>query len=209
MEKKDDLGVKLLIKKGKEKGFLTYEEMNDILPDETVSPERIDDILMMLDEMGIDLIDEAEVDRRNIFEGGEDEFGEDFGEGSPEKIDDPVRMYLTQMGEIPLLTREEEINLAKKIELTRKRFRKKVLESDLSLEAALKILDDVSTGDLPFERTLKITASLEIGKDEIAQRLPEHVKTLRMMLERNKEDWGQLANSGLAESGRPEIRQRL
>ncbi|HLA37567.1 MAG TPA: RNA polymerase sigma factor region1.1 domain-containing protein, partial [Candidatus Brocadiales bacterium] len=116
--------IKTLVQKGKEKGYLTYEELNDLLPeDDVVSPEKIDDILIMLDEMGIDLIDEAEVESRDTLGPEEEEAfpEEEVEESIPEKIDDPVRMYLTQMGEIPLLRRDEEIELAKKIELTRKR----------------------------------------------------------------------------------------
>jgi len=190
-----DQGVQLLIKLGKDRGFLTYEEMNDILPDDTTSPDKIDDILMKLDELGIDLIDESEVESREAHADKETESDfsiEDTGEGSPEKIDDPVRMYLTQMGEIPLLSREEEISLAKKIELTRKRFRRNVLASDLSLRACLKILDAVQDGTLPFDRTLEVNLSLDIGKEKLAKRLPQNLKTLRVMLDRNREDYEKL-----------------
>ena len=82
-----------------------------------------------------------------------------------EKIDDPVRMYLTQMGEIPLLTREEEISLARKIELTRKQFRKEVLSSGFGLACAIEILEDVVRGELAFDRTLKVNQQdPEIGQ---------------------------------------------
>ncbi len=182
--------VKLLVKRGKERGFLTYEEMNDLLPDDTVTPEKIDEVLMRLDEMGIDLIDEAEVEARTM-EDLDDEAGAAAAvetEGH-EKIDDPVRMYLTQMGEIPLLTREEEIMLARKIEVTRKRFRRRVLESDFSLQKCLKILEDVHSGDLPFDRTLKISSGIEDAKENVAERLPENVQTLKMIYECNRADW--------------------
>ena len=160
--------IKQLVQKGKEKGYLTYEELNDILPDDAdISPEKIDDILMMLDELGIDLIDETEIESRDVIETEEGEpYPEvelEFGEVPTitEKIDDPVRMYLTQMGEIPLLNRDEEIMLAKKIEITRKRFLKKVLHSDLSLATCLRILEDVNNGELSFDRTLKVNAMVE------------------------------------------------
>jgi RNA polymerase primary sigma factor len=188
--------VKQLVQKGKEKGYLTYEELNDMLPDDAdISPEKIDDILMMLDELGIDLIDETEVESRDVVEAEEGEpYPEvdlEFGEVPTitEKIDDPVRMYLTQMGEIPLLTRDEEIMLAKKIEITRKRFLKKVLHSDLSLATCLKILEDVNNGELSFDRTLKVDAMVENCKDEILGHFPRSAKILKSLLQKNKDDY--------------------
>lgn len=188
--------IKHLVQKGKEKGYLTYEEMNDMLPDDTdVSPERIDDILMMLDELGIDLIDEIDVESRDVVDAEEGEpFSEvdlEFGEVPTitEKIDDPVRMYLTQMGEIPLLTRDEEIMLAKKIEITRKRFLKKVLHSDLSLTTCLRILEDVNNGDLSFDRTLKVNAMVDNCKDDILEQFPRSSKSLKTLLQKNREDF--------------------
>ncbi|MBU6392040.1 MAG: RNA polymerase sigma factor RpoD [Planctomycetes bacterium] len=188
--------IKQLVQKGKEKGYLTYEELNDILPDDAdISPEKIDDILMMLDELGVDLIDEAETESRDAVEAEEAEvFPEvdlEFGEVPTitEKIDDPVRMYLTQMGEIPLLTRDEEIMLAQKIEITRKRFLKKVLHSDLSLATCLRILEDVNNGELSFDRTLKVNAMVDNCKDEILEQFPRSAKSLRTLLQKNKEDY--------------------
>ena len=115
--------IKTLVTKGKEKGYLTYEELNDILPDDTlVQPGKIDETLMMLDELGIDLIEESEIEARDAADTEDDDESTDaktkvgLSAGASEKIDDPIRMYLTQMGVIPLLSRDEEIALAKKIE---------------------------------------------------------------------------------------------
>src|SRR5438093_6161620 len=109
---------------------------------------------------------------------------------SAERIDDPVRMYLTQMGEIPLLTREQEIWLAKTIERTRKIFRSKVLESDYCLQSAVEILQQVDDGDLPFDRTMKIsTAEDQADKGPIGERIPLNLTSVRKMLSRNREDW--------------------
>ncbi len=116
-----DPDVKLLIEEGRKKGFLTYEEINRVLPDDLVSSEKLDSLLLHLDDLGVQLLDEAEVaaagqdeDERPrraalaILSEEDDLPAPDetapFGTGSVEKIDDPVRMYLTQMGEIPLLS---------------------------------------------------------------------------------------------------------
>src|SRR5262249_45603643 len=163
MEKLDD-GLKALLEQGKEKGYLTYTQVNDYLPDDAVNPEKLDQLLLVLEEQGIELIDESEAEER---ETGPAAIGEDdarneldlnfLDEEDSRRIADPVRMYLTQMGEIPLLKREEEIALAKKIEVTRKRFRRKVLECDYALSHVVDTLKRVHTGDLPFDRTVKVS----------------------------------------------------
>ena len=122
-----DRSLKALLDKGKRRGFITYEEMNDDLPDDGFSPDSLDNLLMTLDDLGIELIDEADIDQQGPKDSAAE--GKDLDEQDAElervlrgaepdrRIDDPVRMYLTQMGEIPLLKREQEIALAKKIEM--------------------------------------------------------------------------------------------
>src|SRR5690349_19413523 len=212
-----DARVNALIDLGKSRGFLTYEELNERLPDEVVSPDKLDSLLMMIDEMGIKLIDEADIGefikapktrakkaQPQPEEVVEDADGEvidlnldaELAEASTKRIDDPLRMYLTQMGEIPLLTREQEIALAKKIEITRKIFRSKVLESDYCLQAAVEILQQVDEGDLPFDRTMKIsTAEDNPDKATIGQRIPLNLDSVRKMLARNRDDWDNLAQN--------------
>ncbi len=212
-----DIRLKAILEMGTSRGYLTYEELNDKLPDEVVSPDKLDSLLMMIDEMGIRLIDESDVGE--FTKGGakkpakkkaaaaevvEDEADEhidmnleaELAEASTKRIDDPVRMYLTQMGEIPLLTREQEIGLAKKIEITRKIFRSKVLESDYCLQSAVDILQQVDSGDLPFDRTMKIsTAEDQADKGTIGQRIPINLESCRKMLVRNREDWDGLRSA--------------
>jgi RNA polymerase primary sigma factor len=96
------------------------------------------------------------------------------------------------MGEISLLTREEEIRLAKKIETTRMIFRRKVLENDYCIQAAVEILELVDEGDLPFDRTMKISTAEEDAKNKIAARIPQNLKTVRRLLELNRTDWEEL-----------------
>jgi len=103
--------------------------------------------------------------------------------------DDPVRMYLTQMGEIPLLTRQEEIRLAKKIEVTRRRFRSTLLECDYVIQAAYKILKRVHQGELPFDRTVQVSVTDRLEKNQILGRLPHNLATLDVLLRRNRRDY--------------------
>jgi RNA polymerase primary sigma factor len=103
--------------------------------------------------------------------------------------DDPVRMYLTQMGEIPLLTRKQEIALAKEIEVTRARFRRKLLECDYVIQHAVKILNRVFLGELPFDRTVQVSVTDRLEKDQILGRFPHNLKTIDTLLQRNKRDY--------------------
>jgi RNA polymerase primary sigma factor len=193
-------GVKKLVKLGEDRGFLTYEELNEALPDDTVSPEKIDQVLLMLDEQGIEIIDEAEAEKRAELERRKEE---EEDEGPSERVDDPVRMYLTQMGEIPLLTREQEISLAMQIEETRTAFRQKVLESDIATRMTTDTLRAVHMGDVPFDKTLKTgSPEIEFEKEEIIRRLPENLETLSQMVERNREDFEK------ATTGQPSKRTR-
>jgi RNA polymerase primary sigma factor len=212
--------VKALIDKGKARGYLTYEEMNEELPGEAVEPDKLDSLLMTLDELGIDLIDESEVSTREKFVDGteeeaepeKDEFKtalEEELEAERGRIDDPVRMYLTQMGEIPLLSRDQEIGLARKIEMTRMHFRRRVLESDYCAAQAVEILQQVGDGDLPFERTMKISTAENLAKDTISERIPVNLTTVRKALDTDRTEWDNLKHPKLAGSRRRQIRRQI
>jgi len=103
--------------------------------------------------------------------------------------DDPVRMYLTQMGEIPLLTRAEEIALAKRIEVTRANFRTRLLECDYVIQIAVKILRRVHTGELPFDRTVQVSVTDRLEKDQILGRFPHNLRTIDTLLKQNRDDY--------------------
>ncbi|MFP6604509.1 MAG: sigma-70 family RNA polymerase sigma factor [Pirellulaceae bacterium] len=103
--------------------------------------------------------------------------------------EDPVRMYLTQMGEIPLLTRAEEIRLAKRIEITRRHFRARLLECDYVIQMAFKVLKRVHHGELPFDRTVQVSVTDRLEKEQILGRLPHNLTTLDVLLKRNRRDY--------------------
>ncbi|MEX0886798.1 MAG: RNA polymerase sigma factor RpoD [Phycisphaeraceae bacterium] len=129
------------------------------------------------------------------------------------RIDDPVRMYLTQMGEISLLTRDEEIRLAKKIETTRMIFRRKVLENDYAIKTAVEILELVDEGDLPFDRTMKISTAENDAKGKIAARIPVNLRTIHRLMELNRVDWerieaGEIEDKDAIDRTRRTIRSR-
>ncbi len=198
--------IKDIVEKGKKKGYITYEEMNDELPDQAISPNRLDSLLMTLDELGVQILDEADLPPDaavGSFDAVDDAFEEDeeveieeevdedqlfeqaLMEGDSKRIEDPVRMYLSQMGEIPLLSREQEITLARKIELTRMAFRRKVLESDYCAKRAVDILRQVESGELPFDRTMKMSTAENLVRAVVKKRLPQNLSTVDKLLEHN------------------------
>jgi RNA polymerase primary sigma factor len=213
MEKIDD-GLKTLLESGKEKGYLTYSQVNDYLPDDAVNPEKLDQLLILLEEQGIELIDESEAEEReggtSTEEDARNELDLSFmDEEDSRRIDDPVRMYLTQMGEIPLLKREEEIALAKKIEVTRKRFRRKVLECDGALGQVVDTLRRVHIGELPFDRTIKVSLTENLEKDKILQRMQPNLRTLEHLMEQNTQEFEKISDLRLGEDERRKLRRQL
>jgi RNA polymerase primary sigma factor len=224
MEKLDE-GLKTLLDLGKRRGFLTFDQVNDYLPDEASSPDKIHGLLESLDELGIELINEDEAEARLLASGDSDDepddvvdepVDDDDGELTPEdldeisrRIDDPVRMYLTQMGEIPLLTRDQEIGLAKKIEITRKRFRRKVLECDFALKLVVDVLRKVNDGELPFDRTVKVSVTENLEKDQILGRMPLNLATLDHLMVLNIEDFRNWMRAKGDKSSRRSLRRSL
>jgi len=209
-----DEAVEMLLKMGEEKGFLTYRELHQLLPDDEVTPEKIDEILLVLDEKGIDLVDEGDVHASSDEPAAADLPDDDEDDEPPReagvKIDDPVRMYLIQMGEIPLLTREQEIMLAKKIELTRKRFRKMALESEHTLAAVVRTLEMVLAGEQPLDRTLKVPDHEDgSGREEVLGKLPGALKILKRVLEENRRDFQHMIKGRISLTERAQLRRRV
>ncbi len=184
-----------LIDKSKQNGFVTYEQLNAAIPRELTDPDALEDILLDLRGRGLEVIDAEDAEERGFEEPGagaaeatlsgddDSDDEETVSSGPAEKIDDPVRMYLTQMGEIDLLTREQEIYLARKIDIARDLYRQKVLESAIAAFGAIKIFKDVESGVLPLDRTLKVE---EVDKQNISHRLPENVKTVEKIIDANR-----------------------
>ncbi len=131
------------------------------------------------------------------------------GADSESWSDDPVRMYLTQMGEIPLLTRKEEISLAKEIENTRQRFRARLLACDYVIQAAYGVLKRVHEGELPFDRTVQVSVTDRLEKDQILGRLPHNLRTLQVVLRRNRRDYRIALSKSASKKKRKEAWQRL
>lgn len=209
-----DSSLNQLIETGRRQGFLTFSQVNAYLPDEAVNPEKLDNLLMSLDELGMQIVaDEKLPVTPEIFlkrrTSKMKPIKAEKGEDKSRRIDDPVRMYLTQMGEIPLLTREQEISLAKKIEITRKRFRRHLLESDYALKQSIDILKKVSVGELPFDRTIKVSVTEGLEKNQILGRMPHNLRTLETLRDKSLKDFDIVLAPGTSASEIKATQQRL
>src|SRR5262249_45860667 len=122
---------------------------------------------------------------------------------------DPIRLYLSQMAVIPLLTREQEISLAKKIEVTRKRFRRSVLGCNFAMQVTIDTLQKVYEGVLPFDRTIKVSLTERLTKDQILARMPHNLKTLSQIRQHNRDDFRQLIRRSTPRGQRLEARKRF
>ncbi len=185
-----------LIAQGKKQGYLTYDEVNAYLPDEAVNPEKLDNLLMALDEAGIELLTDppqgAASGKKPEAESAEVETLTLPPDELRKLNSDPVRMYLSQMAVIPLLTREQEISLAKKIEVTRKRFRRSVLGCNFAMQVTIDTLQKVHQGTLPFDRTIKVSLTERLTKEQILARMPHNLGTLQLIRQHNRDDFRKL-----------------
>jgi RNA polymerase primary sigma factor len=156
-----DAGVKKFIKQAKARGFVTMEELNKVLPSEEVSPDAIEDTLAMLSEMGVNVV-EAEEDAETN-EGGEVVAREDNQQvitsdkpSAYDRTDDPVRMYLREMGSVELLSREGEIAIAKRIEAGRDTMIRGLCESALTFEAIMVWREELGTGRILLREVIDL-----------------------------------------------------
>ncbi|HXC93382.1 MAG TPA: RNA polymerase sigma factor RpoD [Geobacteraceae bacterium] len=149
MAKKSIEEVKQLIDMGKEKGFLTYEEVNDLLPPDIVSSEQIDDVMSMFGEMEIEIVDsvqkvkipKAKLDLEDEEEGEGEQEEQEFEPGALGRTSDPVRMYLREMGSVSLLTREGEVEIAKRIEEGERDVAGVILNTPITLKEMVSLGD--------------------------------------------------------------------
>jgi RNA polymerase primary sigma factor len=152
--------VKKMIARGKERGYVTYDELNAALPPDTSSSEQIEDTMAMLSEMGINLV-EAEEQEDSASESGESE-GRQSGNLDDEDIgrtDDPVRMYLREMGSVELLSREGEIAIAKRIEAGREVMIGAICESPMTIQAIIEWHQSLQDGKILLRDVIDLDAS--------------------------------------------------
>ncbi|PWC46207.1 RNA polymerase sigma factor RpoD [Azospirillum sp. TSA6c] len=168
------LAVKKMIARGKERGYVTYDELNAALPQDSSSSEQIEDTMAMLSEMGINIVESEEQDSENSGEGAGEGEGRSSGNLDDDDIgrtDDPVRMYLREMGSVELLSREGEIAIAKRIEAGREMMIGAICESPLTIRAILEWHDSLMEGKMLLRDIIDLDATYGGGPD--GEELPE------------------------------------
>ncbi|MBD8064051.1 RNA polymerase sigma factor RpoD [Devosia sp. PTR5] len=168
----NDAAVKKLIKVAKKRGYVTYEELNAVLPSDEVSSEQIEDFMSMFSEMGINVVDEDEVEETEV-EKDEEDTGSEVATSSgstavantsnaksgSDRTDDPVRMYLREMGSVELLSREGEIAIAKRIEAGRETMIEGLCESPLTFQAIIIWRDQLAQGEILLRDIIDLEAT--------------------------------------------------
>jgi RNA polymerase primary sigma factor len=151
-----DAAVKKMIKAAKKRGYVTYDQLNDVMPSEEVTSEQIEDVLAMMNDMGINVVEAEDTDGEEEDDDDDDDTGTDLVETSSkslattkksepgERTDDPVRMYLREMGSVELLSREGEIAIAKRIEAGREAMIAGLCESPLTFQAIIVWRDELA-----------------------------------------------------------------
>ena len=167
----NDAAVKKLIKVAKKRGYVTYEELNAVLPSDETSSEQIEDFMSMFSEMGINVVDEDEVEETEV-EKDEEETGTEVAastgtavantsnaKSGSDRTDDPVRMYLREMGSVELLSREGEIAIAKRIEAGRETMIEGLCESPLTFQAIIIWRDQLAQGEILLRDIIDLEAT--------------------------------------------------
>src|SRR3977135_551235 len=166
-----DAAVKKMIKQAKKRGFVTFDQLNEVLPSDTTSPEQIEDIMSMLSDMGINVTEADDSDSEDEKDDGEDETDNELVEVTQkavtevkksepgERTDDPVRMYLREMGTVELLSREGEIAIAKRIEAGREAMIAGLCESPLTFQAIIIWRDELNEGKVFLRDIIDLEAT--------------------------------------------------
>lgn len=213
-DEKDDLVDRLLELGRDKKNYLSYDDLNREMPDGMVSPEDIEDVLQKLEGTGINVSDSdsallegvASLAIDDIDSDDEDDLDLDLSAGALDKTNDPVRLYLREMGVVPLLTREGEVVIAKRIERGQIRTQKSISRSPIAVEALIKLGDDLKRGKASIRDTVSFSEQAELsgeedkadeylrwtieGIDNIAELYSEALKTLANLREEQAKSKG-------------------
>jgi len=200
--------VKRLIAKGKERGYITFDELNAVLPAEQNSSEQIEDIMAMLSEMGIQVVESEEGEDPEAVAAVKEEAVEDeegpagnISESSVSRTDDPVRMYLREMGTVELLSREGEIAIAKRIEAGRDMMIRGLCESPLTFRAIIQWHEALNNGRVLLRDVIDLEA-MQAGNEPVPT---EGFQTQEEIEDEEDNEGVGMSLSALEEKLKPEI----
>ena len=192
--------IRDLTKLAKEQGYLTFDDLNDALPDGISDADELDVILTRLRRMEIDIIEASEVDR---YKDGKKEAEEEEAEEKPEVkldiLDDPVRMYLKQMGQVPLLTREQEVEISKRIEEAESMVQKNINRFGFIARAHLDLAEKLLQGRERFDRVI-LDKKIE-SRERYLKKLPRLCQQTERLNESIANQYGKLASSASKKAG--------
>ena len=190
--------LKELISKGREQGYLSYDEINGVLPDDMLAPDQIDDTLILFDDLNIEIVDEKKrkvadsikkTKEKKTTDAADAAATQDFG-----SVTDPVKMYLREMGLVNLLTREEEVVIAKKIEAGEQEALKSLLETTTGVECIMRLGRHIEEGELRSKHVLRDIDEGDTYVDEAVQ-IESFLKTIhkiRQLYDENRKFRGEL-----------------
>ncbi|MFW5792545.1 MAG: sigma-70 family RNA polymerase sigma factor, partial [Desulfohalobiaceae bacterium] len=174
---KDIQQIKTLIAEGKKKGFLTFDEVNKSLPSEVNNPEQVEEIITIFDQLDITIIDTRngkalEISSRDTADSGDDDFQieQDDEVDYASRSSDPVRMYLREMGSVPLLDREGEVRIAKKIEAGEMEVLFSMVEVPVAVEELVKVGEELKRGNMKLKDVVKTIEEDDPSEEEMNQR---------------------------------------
>jgi RNA polymerase primary sigma factor len=184
--------IRELIKLAKEQGYLTFDDLNEALPAEVTDADELDAILTRLRRMEIDIIEASEVDRYKDGKKDSEEEEEEKPEAKLDILDDPVRMYLKQMGQVPLLTREQEVEISKRIEEAETMVQRLINRFGFIAQAHLDLADKLTHGGERFDRVI-LDKKIE-SRERYMKMLPRLCKQVEKLRDTISDQYGQLLN---------------
>ncbi len=215
MKSPDSKEIKRLISVGKKRGYLTYEELNEALPDDVVSSDQVDAMIMMFDELDIDLVDATREPPTNDQLESEKKVKEVVKRLSPEiptKVTDPVKMYFKEMGLVSLLSREGEVAIAKRIEAGEQDILKALTESTIGLRSIIRLGDGLRAGSVRLRdvlRDIEDTDSVYIEESEHTEKIIGIIDQIRKLADDNENYREILFTSSMDNEERRKIRRKV
>ncbi len=205
-QEEKNLKIKELIKLAKEQGYLTYSDINDALPDKVLSPDEMDSIIITLRGMDIEIIDASEVDRFKR-ETEEDKEPPPKTDSRLDILDDPVRMYLKQMGQVPLLTREQEVEISKRIETAEMNVRLIINNFGFTAKEHLSLAKRLLNSRERFDRVI-IDKKID-SRDQYMRALPKLCKKVTTADETTDARYTRTIKTGLTQRERAKLQRDL